>query len=100
MAQWQQRRGTMTAERQSGDYQLIIVHRGKPLIGLPGSAGDDEDLVAYFADEDEADETVTDVAVEAVLALAGAWSDVPWEELEAGLDRIRHESEPTPPIEL
>lgn len=89
----------MTAERQSGEHPLIIVHRGKPLIGLPGSSERDEDMVTYFVEEDEADETVTDAAVDAVLALAGAWSDVPWEKLEAGLDRIRHESEPTPPIE-
>jgi hypothetical protein len=32
------------------------------------------------------------------LALAGAWADLDWEEAEAELDRIRHESQPTPPI--
>jgi hypothetical protein len=31
-------------------------------------------------------------------ALAGAWSDLDWEEASDALGRIRHESEPTPPI--
>ena len=30
--------------------------------------------------------------------LAGAWSDLDWDEAEKELDRIRHESNPTPPI--
>ena len=34
------------------------------------------------------------------LAVIGAWSDLDWEETAAELDRIRHESTPTPPIEL
>lgn len=32
--------------------------------------------------------------------LAGAWADLDWEELADELDRIRHESKPTPIIEL
>ena len=35
---------------------------------------------------------------QAALALAGAWSDLAWDELEQALDRIRHESPPTPPL--
>jgi hypothetical protein len=34
------------------------------------------------------------------LALAGAWSDLDWEQTEADLERIDRESKPTPPIEL
>lgn len=33
------------------------------------------------------------------LDLLGSWSDIPWDEMEQALDRIRHESEPTPPID-
>ena len=33
------------------------------------------------------------------LDLIGAWRDIPWDEMEAELDRIRHESPPTPPID-
>lgn len=38
-------------------------------------------------------------AVQKALGLDGAWSDLDWEEALDELDRIRHESKPTPPIE-
>lgn len=37
-------------------------------------------------------------AIEEALALAGAWSDLPSDDMEEQLDRIRHASTPTPPI--
>ncbi len=39
-------------------------------------------------------------AIKATLALAGAWGDRDWHEVEAELDRIRHSSKPTPPFKL
>ena len=39
-------------------------------------------------------------AVKEVLALAGAWGDRDWNEVEAELDHIRHRSKPTPPFQL
>jgi hypothetical protein len=39
-------------------------------------------------------------AVQDALALAGAWGERDWNEVEAELDRIRHSSKPTPPFEL
>ncbi len=39
-------------------------------------------------------------AIEKVLALAGAWKDLPSEHIEEDLDRIRHSSKPTPPLAL
>jgi hypothetical protein len=39
-------------------------------------------------------------AIEETLALAGSWSDLDWDEMEQALDRIRHESKPTPPFTL
>jgi len=39
-------------------------------------------------------------AIEDTLALAGAWGERNWDEVEAELDRIRHQSKPTPPFEL
>ena len=77
----------------------ITARADQPLIGVLASEHD-ADTVIYFTTEDEADLPGSDDAVQDALSLAGAWSDVPWEEIEAGLDRIRHESEPTPPIEL
>ena len=38
------------------------------------------------------------VTVEQVLALAGAWGERNWKDVEEELDRIRHESKPTPPF--
>ena len=35
-----------------------------------------------------------------VLALAGAWGERDWNQVEEELNRIRHASPPTPPIEL
>jgi len=34
------------------------------------------------------------------LPVAGAWSHLDWDEMVEALDRIRHDSKPTPPIEL
>ena len=39
-------------------------------------------------------------AVKEAFALAGAWKDLPSDQMEEELDRIRHQSKPTPPIEL
>lgn len=39
-------------------------------------------------------------AIEDTLALAGSWSDLDWDDMIRELDRIRHESTPTPPISL
>jgi hypothetical protein len=39
-------------------------------------------------------------AIEEILSLAGAWGERDWNEVEAELDRIRHESTPTAPIDL
>jgi hypothetical protein len=39
-------------------------------------------------------------AVKEALALAGAWKDLPSDQMEEELDRIRHRSKPTPPLEL
>jgi hypothetical protein len=39
-------------------------------------------------------------AMKETLALAGAWGDRDWNEVEAELDHIRHNSKPTPPFTL
>ncbi len=39
-------------------------------------------------------------AIKEALALAGAWGDRDWNEVEDELDRIRHSSKPTPPFAL
>ena len=39
-------------------------------------------------------------AIEETLALAGSWRDLDFDDMIEELDRIRHESKPTPPIAL
>jgi hypothetical protein len=57
------------------------------------------EYVRYFVDEDEVDAYSNRSSVQRALDLAGAWSDLEWDDFEAALDRIRHESVPTPPID-
>jgi hypothetical protein len=47
-----------------------------------------------------AQKQTNDQAIEETLALAGAWGERDWEQVERELARIRHESHPTPPFEL
>lgn len=89
----------MSTEQEPIQLSQLVVHGDQPLIGIL-TPEQESDTVTYFTDEDAADQTTTDAAVEDALNLAGAWSDVPWDEIEAGLDRIRHESEPTPPLDV
>lgn len=75
----------------------FVVRSDQPLIGLIIDEGGEE-LVRYLTSEDEADRAADGADVERALRLAGAWSDLDWDEAERELDRIRHESKPTPPI--
>jgi hypothetical protein len=72
---------------------------GQPLIGII-TAQDGDDVVRYFTEEQEADKGAAQNAAEEALALAGAWSDLEWDELEKALASIRYASNPTPPLSL
>ncbi len=71
----------------------------QPLIGIPFEENGQE-VVRYFSEEAQADKAVSEGTTQAALRLAGAWSDLDWDDMEQALDRIRHESKPTPPFEL
>jgi len=87
------------AERKRQPLPSLLVQDNQPLIGIPFEEQGQE-MVRYFAREEEADQAVADQAVQDALSLAGAWSHLDWEDMVATLDRIRHESTPTPPIKL
>lgn len=87
------------AELQPCQDTSIAVRRGQPLIGIPFQENGRE-VVRYFADEDAADAATADQDIQAALGAIGAWSDLDWDQMERDLDRIRHESRPTPPIDL
>jgi hypothetical protein len=62
--------------------------------------GDTADSVRYFADEAEVDAALDQASIQRALSLAGAWESMGWDGVLDELDRIRHESRPTPPIDL
>jgi hypothetical protein len=72
---------------------------GQPLIGIP-FAENGHEVIRYFTDEAAADAAVREQAIQRAVSLAGSWGDLDWVEMEAALDRIRHENPPTPPIAL
>ena len=69
----------------------------QPLIGVIIEEQGQE-TVRYFTDEDAADAALPDTTTQDALNAIGAFSDLDWEQMEDALDRIRHESPPTPPI--
>ncbi len=80
-------------------YPPFTLTPNQPLIGIPFDENGHE-VVRYFSEEAQADKAVSNNAMQTVLELAGAWADLDWKETEKALDKIRHESRPTPPIDL
>ncbi len=76
----------------------LRVEQDQPLIAIP-MEDKGREIVCYFTDDEAADEATTDQSIREVLALAGAWHDLDWEEMEAALQWMRHEVPPTPPID-
>ena len=77
----------------------LTLASNQPLIGIPFEENGKE-VVRYFSEEAQADRAVSDETTQKALSLAGAWSDLDWNDMQKELDRIRHESQPTPPMEL
>lgn len=75
----------------------FVVHRDQPLLGVLLQT-DGEEVVCYFAEETQADAAIPPRATQDALGLAGVWHDLDWEAMEKALDRIRHESPPSPPL--
>lgn len=85
------------AERQR--VPSLVVRRDRPLIGVLTEEGG-HTVVHYFTDEEAADAATPPASIQRALSLLGAWSDLDWEQALDELDRIRHESQPTPPSSL
>jgi hypothetical protein len=86
----------MAAKQPLPRTPSLAVHQDQPLIGIV-LVEDGQEITRYFADEPDAAASARSVAD--ARALAGAWSDLDWEEMVEELDRIRHASRPTPPID-
>lgn len=60
----------------------------------------DNTIVAVLTPVETARTQEQQNAIEETLALAGAWSDLDFDDMLEQLDTIRHQSKPTPPIDL
>ncbi len=67
---------------------------GDPLIAVPTEDGG----TIYYISEEAARADQTDETLQRALDLAGVWSDLDFDEAMEALDRIRHESPPSPPF--
>jgi hypothetical protein len=77
----------------------LSAESGQPLIGVLVEENGKE-VAQYFVGDIPAGSPLSERAIPVALDLAGAWSDLDWEEVAEALNRIRHDSVPTPPIEL
>ena len=92
------------AEAAAHGNEPLTTRQHEPLIGIPMPSGSEE-IVQYFASEEAADRALAPdpASVERVLSLIGAWEHLDAEDgpdMLDELDRIRHTSKPTPPLEL
>jgi hypothetical protein len=87
--------GVISREREQSMTHILQNQTHSPLIGIITEEKGKE-VVQYFTEEEQADRVSG--GVEEALGLAGAWSDL--DETLDSLDRLRHDSKPTPPIKL
>jgi hypothetical protein len=86
------------ATREIARREGAVVPGNQELIAIPDEI-DGQAVVRYLTSDEEADAAFGPDSIAEALALFGAWSDLNWEETVEALDRIRHESKPTPPID-
>jgi hypothetical protein len=77
--------------------QSLTGQAESPLIGVPAQQQGNEHVV-YFVDEDDADQALQQYADHPAIKLAGVWRDLDAEDMLRELDRLRHETKPTPPV--
>ncbi len=85
----------MSDQPEQGTH--FVARQNQPLIAVPIEQ-DGREEVHYFVDEAAADAALRQTAEQAPMKLAGVWSDLDAEAMLDALDRLRHESKPTPPL--
>ena len=81
------------------DHGGLRVRPGQPLIGVMVRENG-QMVTRYFTEEQrQVDQTARQSRIQKAQSLASAWKDLEWGEMEQALDRIRHQSKPTPPLE-
>src|SRR5689334_19784193 len=91
------RRGVAMAERPAR-REGFVARSDQPLVGV--LVREDGQEVVYYSAADQPFRSAQDPHVQRALQLAGAWGEGDWDQIADALDRIRHESPPTPPIDL
>ncbi len=76
----------------------FVAGMDQPLIAVPVERNGTTE-VRYFVDDAQADAAFDQGTAKSPIKLAGVWSDLDAEEMLDSLERIRHESKPTPPID-
>lgn len=78
----------------------LTTRRHEPLLAVMLEE-DGQEVVRYFVGDvpTEVDPSA-DGVIEDALQLAGAWRDLDWPATAEALDRLRHATPPTPPIDL
>ena len=92
------RRPNQAQPVESADDPEVSALDDEPIISIPDR--DDPNVWHHFYTEEDADAYTTREDIERAKAAAGAWGDIDYDEMLDALDRIRHESTPTPPIEF
>jgi hypothetical protein len=85
--------------QQIQELTSVQADPGQPLIGVV-TEEQGQEVVRYFSTEQDADRVLVEDTMQEALSLAGAWSDLEWDELAEALARIRHETPPTPPLQV
>ena len=76
----------------------LTAHRKQLVFAVPVDEDGREEM-RYFTEEGDLDQSSHEGDIQEALSVIGAWSDLDWDHAVEELDRIRHESLPTPPIE-
>jgi hypothetical protein len=87
------------AQRTLPHGRGFVVEHDQALIAIPIEENGRE-AVRYLVEEEPVSTTTLPNTVQDALSLAGAWSDLDWDATVEALDRIRHESTPTPIIDV
>lgn len=77
----------------------LIVRKGEALVGVPDAENGEPITRVYVRNLRSPGRPNAETLALALSAIC-AWKELDWEFTLAELDRIRHESEPTPPLDL
>lgn len=76
----------------------LVVERDQPVIAIP-LIDNGREVVQYAVETETTTSDSLPDSVQDALDLVGVWNDLDWDETVEALERIRHESQPTLPIE-